>query len=533
MMKKRLFLTGISAAMVLALMTGCASEGIKEAGTQTAQASTTDNDDIDITAEADDSGASDDKTYAEQMENSTDGEHVINADGTTEEYTNVSIEKTGDSEGDEADFYGENSAVFATNTATLTLSDMNIHTNGTHANAVFSYGEGTTVNISDSVIETEGNCSGGIMTTGGGTMNAENLTIHTSGRSSAAIRSDRGGGTVNVTGGSYTTDGVGSPAIYSTADITVSDADLTSTASEGIVVEGKNSVTLNNVNLSADNNQKNSDKSDNYKAVMIYQSMSGDAAEGKASFTMNGGTLTNENGDVFFVNNTVADISLSGASITNNGDGVFLRAEAAGWGNEGSNGGHVNMYAEGQDINGDMVVDDISTLNLYLSDGSVFTGQINSDGEKGNVYVQLTDGATWKLTGDSYIGSLTCDADSIDLNGYTLYVEGKAYENGTAVSGEAYEIESSAADSGDRQAPPDGERPELPDDFDPSSLPKDMQAPPDFENGERPEKPSGDMDGMTPPDLNNGERPEKPSGDMNNPPQKPSGDNTNGPEAAN
>ena len=113
-------------------------------------------------------------------------------------YSNTGVTKTGNADGDEADFYGENSAVFATESGTLTINDSLIETNGTHANAVFSYGEGTTVNIADSVIETQGDCSGGIMTTGGGTMNAENLTINTSGRSSAAIRSDRGGGTVNV-----------------------------------------------------------------------------------------------------------------------------------------------------------------------------------------------------------------------------------------------------------------------------------------------------------------------------------------------
>ena len=50
---------------------------------------------------------------------------------------------------------------------------------------------------------------GGIQTTGG-TTNAENLTVDTSGNSSAAIRSDRGGGTVNVTGGTYTSNGYNS-----------------------------------------------------------------------------------------------------------------------------------------------------------------------------------------------------------------------------------------------------------------------------------------------------------------------------------
>lgn len=390
---------------------------------------------------------------ARYLDNSSDGEHVILADGESASYVNCIITKTGDSEGDEADFYGENSAVFATNGATLELSDLQISTNGTHANAVFSYGEGTTVDISDSVIETSGNCSGGIMTTGGGTMNATGLTVHTTGNSSAPIRSDRGGGTVNVYGGSYISEGKGSPVIYSTADITVSDAKLTSTSAQGVVVEGKNSVTLNNVTLTAENVSKNSDKSDWYQAVMIYQSMSGDAASGIAEFTMNGGSLTNRNGDIFFVNNTVANINLSDAEITNEGGGVFLRAAAAGWGSEGSNGGHVTMAADAQAIDGDLLVDSVSSLNLYLTNGSVLTGAINPGGEEGDVYVELEEGSTWTLTGDSYITALTCSADAVDLNGYTLYVNGKAYESGTESAGDAIEVVLSNTGSGEGSAP--------------------------------------------------------------------------------
>ena len=403
--------------------------------------------------------AKDDIKVNETMENSENGAHAIQADGETAEYANVAVTKTGDSEGDDADFYGENAAVFATNGATLTLSDMVVTTDGTHANGVFSYGEGTTVNISDSYIETSGNCSGGLMTTGGAAMNATNLTIHTTGNSSAAIRSDRGGGTVNVTGGSYTTDGTGSPAIYSTADITVNDAALTSTASQGVVVEGKNSVTLNDVQLVADNNKKNSDKSSFYQAVMIYQSMSGDATEGEASFTANGGSIQNANGDIFFVNNTQATINLSGTDIENqDADGLFLRAAAAGWGSEGSNGGHVTLNASGQTISGDMAVDSVSSLNLYLADGSTFEGAINSGSQEGDVYVELSGGSKWVLSGDSYISSLTCEADSIDLNGHTLYVDGKAYEAGTAQTGEAVKVEvsSSKSGSGESAGKPDG-----------------------------------------------------------------------------
>lgn len=458
----------LMAALITASLAACNNSSPQEDTTTAASAAATESAETDAATQAATQASTQaateaksaklsesDITISETIENSEDGGHAITADGETADYKNTKVVKTGDSDsGDEADFYGDNAAIFATNGGKLTLSDMVIDTNGKHANGVFSYGEGTTVDISNSYIKTSGDCSGGLMTTGGGTTNATNLTIETSGRSSAAIRSDRGGGTVNVDGGSYTTTGTGSPVVYSTADITVSNADMTSTASQGVVVEGKNSVTLNNVTMNADNNTKNSDKSDWYQAVMIYQSMSGDAAQGKSSFTMEGGALTNANGDIFFVNNTATDIYLTNATIVNNDtNGYFLRAAAAGWGSEGSNGGQVSLYAKQQTINGDMIVDDVSNLNLYLSDSSTFTGAINSTGQAGEVYVELSGGAKWVLSGDSYITSLTCDADSIDLNGHKLYVNGKEYTAGTASTGTAIEVVSTGGNGGD--TPPD------------------------------------------------------------------------------
>ncbi|MBQ6439702.1 MAG: hypothetical protein IJJ06_06100 [Mogibacterium sp.] len=456
--KAKIFLACILAAVMISGMCACSAQ---------------DNRTSQETEEAASYLTKEDITVGETISNDADGEHAIEVSAEEAEYSSIGVTKTGNADGDEADFYGENSAIFATEKGILTITDSLIETNGQHANAVFSYGEGTTVNISDSVIETQGNCSGGLMTTGGGKMNAENLTINTSGNSSAAIRSDRGGGTVNVSEGYYKTTGTGSPVVYSTADITVSDSYMESTASQVIVVEGKNSVTLNNDTLTADNNTKNGDKSDYYQAVMIYQSMSGDAAEGTSSFTANGGSITNKNGDIFFVNNTATEISLSGVEISNeDADGVFLRAEAAGWGNEGSNGGKVNMTASGQVINGDMLVDDISVLNLYLKANSAFTGAINSNGQSGDVYVEIEDGSTWTLTADSYVSGLTVsEGSAIDLNGYKLYVDGKEYSSGSASTGEAFDISTGNSsgngtpdgNGGPGGNPPDGEPPEKPD----------------------------------------------------------------------
>ncbi len=439
------------------------------------------------------------------FEASGDNEHALAADGETVSYDNIIVNKTGNGDGDEADFYGENAAVFATNKADMTIKNATITSDGSHANAVFSYGEGTKLAISDSTIHTTSNNSGGIMVTGGGSLNADNLTVDTKGGSSAPIRSDRGGGTMNVTGGTYSSYGKGSPAVYSTADINVSNATLYADVSEGIVVEGANSVTLNDVNATASHTEHNSDKSDHYQAVMIYQSMSGDADEGTASFNMKGGSLTSQNGGLFFVNNTVATIGLEDVKMTNASDDL-LTVAAAGWGKEGANGGQVTLNAIEQDLDGVITVDDISTLNLLLGKDSNFSGSVDG---KGEVYVELKDGAKWVLTGDSAISSLTCDADSIDLNGFTLTVDGKEYEAGTASTGTRIEVKETRG-KGTRPEKPDGDAAGKPDGG-PNGNPPEGRGgnSPEKSDGNPPEKPEGAPDGNPP---------EKPSG---NPPAKP------------
>ena len=383
-----------------------------------------------------------DKTITEgSYSSSTADENAISASGDINvDISNVTVEKTGDSDGgDNTSFYGTNSAILAKSGATLNLKNITVTTDATGANGVFSYGgsattsnsssDGTTVNISDSTITTTKDNSGGIMTTGGGVMNATNLTINTAGTSSAAIRSDRGGGDVTVNKGTYTTTGQGSPAIYSTANIKVSNATLISKASEGVVIEGKNSVTLDNVELT-DSNTKLNGQSTTYKNIFLYQSMSGDADTGVAEFTAKDSKITTNNGDTLYVTNTTATITLENNTIVNNdSEGNFLRVQKDSWGNSGSNGGDVTLVMKNQTAKGNIVVDSISTLDIELSDSSSFEGAINKDNSAKSITLKLDKSSKIKLTSDSYVTSLD-NADSsnsnIDFNGYKLYVNGKA-----------------------------------------------------------------------------------------------------------
>ena len=358
---------------------------------------------------------------------------------------NPTVIKSGDSNGgDNCNFYGLNAGLLVMGGSTTTITGGTIETSASGANGIFSYGgnggrngaagDGTTVVISDTTIVTDGDGSGGIMTTGGGITYATNLDVTTSGRSSAAIRTDRGGGTVVVDGGTYTTSGLGSPAIYSTADITVKNSSLVSNLSEGVCIEGMNSITLEDCDLTASNTQCNGNATF-HDTIMIYQSMSGDADSGTSSFTMTGGSLTSLSGHMFHVTNTHAVITLDGVKLSNQGSDILLSVCDDGW-HGASN--VAELVTHNQQLDGTILVGDNSTLKLILSDGSTFKGTVSGEIENaknelistevGSVSVTLDSTSTWTLTADTWIDAFEGDASRVTGNGYTLYVNGTALE---------------------------------------------------------------------------------------------------------
>lgn len=371
---------------------------------------------------------SEDGTYSGKSYTSTgDDENALRVDGAAVTLDGVTVDKSAGatSNTEDGDFYGMNAALLTMNGATVTIKNATVTPSAQNGNGVFSYGSGTTVNISDSTITTTADNSGG-------TTSASNLVVETSGNSSAAIRSDRGGGTVNVSGGAYTSNGYNSPAVYSTADITVKNANLTANNSEALVIEGKNAITLEDCYVTGNmSDTKGTSSSENVRNVMIYQSMSGDADVGTSVFSMTGGSFVGSSGDMFYITNTHCLLTLSGVNIVNNdADGALLRvvgnSTSRGWGTAGSNGAQVEFTADGQTLSGDIIVDTISTLTMTMKNGSTFTGTINiidnAEGDTAvsdNAIVAIENGCTWNLTGNCTLTSLTNNG-TINFNGYTI-----------------------------------------------------------------------------------------------------------------
>jgi hypothetical protein len=234
-----------------------------------------------------------------------------------------------------------------------------------------------------------------------------------------------------VDGGSYTSTGSGSPAVYVTADITISNASLTATGSEALCLEGLNSVRLTDCTL--EGNMPDQEQNDNTWTVILYQSMSGDSEVGQGTFEMTGGKLVSHNGGLFYTTNTDSVFILDHVEIEAAEDSeYFLRCTGnlnqRGWGATGQNGANCSFKAISQSMNGDIVWDSISTLDLSLTNGSVLTGAVLDDescageGGEGGCEMVIDETSRWVVTGDSTLTKLVCAGTMLDDSGESVTV---------------------------------------------------------------------------------------------------------------
>ena len=331
------------------------------------------------------------------------------------------FDKTGNTTNDDnSNFHGQNAVVLGIEGSQTSIKDSNITSNSIGSNAVFATGEVSVINVENTNIHTKGDSSRGLDATYKGTVNGKNLTITTEGAHSATLATDRGEGTITAEAAKLTTSGTGSPVIYSTGNITANNVNGVANKSEIGVVEGKNSITLTNSNVTGYHDN----------GFMLYQSFSGDAESGIARLKAENNTLTTHGTGAFiYVNNTTAEADLTGNTILMPNTTTLVKAAAdSRWGKDGENGGHLTLRASNQELNGNIVADSSSTVSLDMTNGSSLVGAVNTNNTAKEVTLKLSKDSTWTLTGDSYVKSLTNEdttGENIHLNGYKLVVADK------------------------------------------------------------------------------------------------------------
>ena len=296
----------------------------------------------------------------------------------------------------------------------------------------------TEATVSNVKITTHSDKSRGLDATYNGIINAENVIINTDGQSCAALATDRGEGQVHVKNSEINTgvskdSGRGSPLIYSTGNITAENTKGTAYVSQIACIEGKNSIELTNCDLTgyAEGNRQDGDEYVDLGGVFIYQSMSGDADVGTSTFTAKDSSLSiaedssvSGTAPMFHITNTACVINLENTECTF-ASNIFLEASGQNqWGTEGSNGGVCELNTDNEDINGNIIVDEISSLTWNMKN-TKFTGAVNSTG---NTTVSVGEGSTWTLTGDSSVSSLEVSGE-IEYGEYSLTVNGQTYNS--------------------------------------------------------------------------------------------------------
>ena len=380
----------------------------------------------------------------------TDVNGILVENGGTATVTNATVSKSGDdTDGDNCNFYGVNAiALSVGEDSTLYISDSRLTADSEGSNALFATDSGT-IYASGVTISTTSNSSRGLDATYDGTIIADSMTISTEGDHCATIATDRGGGTVSATNSTLTTEGSGSPILYSTGDIEVSGIVGTASGSQVAGMEGYNTIIIDDSDLESTlTGLTGSDPVAN--AVIIYQSTSGDAETSTGSvalFQATDSTLTSavEDGAFFYVTNTSTNIVLSNTTLDYDSESSnLLQAEgndSNGWGTSGSNGATVTFTALGETIDGTISVDTISYADVYLLDGTTWTGATeiteNSDATEETdeqITINVSSDSTWVVTESCTVSSLNVEDGGkiVDEDGNTvsIVVDGKTVVEG-------------------------------------------------------------------------------------------------------
>ena len=364
---------------------------------------------------------------------------VLVENGGTLTMTGGTLTKSGDdSNGDNCNFYGLNSILLSVGEGSqATVSGTSLSATSEGSNGIFATDSGT-VYANDDTITTTADNSRGLDATYDGTIVANGMTISTQGNHCAGIATDRGGGNISVTDSTLSTAGSGSPLLYSTGDIEVSGVTGTASGSQIAGMEGLNTILINDSTLESTNDAiSGSDPIEN--GVIIYQSTSGDAESTTgeaATFQASGSTLKSAitSGAMFYFTNTSANVVLSDTTLDyDSTDANLIYAagnDSNSWGTAGSNGATVSFTGIGEDMSGDVVADTISSVDLYLTAGTTWTGaasieeNANGSTSEAPLSVNVDGTSSWVVDGDSTVTDLTV-ADGgkvVDASGNTVTI---------------------------------------------------------------------------------------------------------------
>ncbi len=294
---------------------------------------------------------------------------------------------------------GDNNTGFftASKGAKLTASDLALTTNGIHSNAVDARGETELNNVS---ITTLGDQSYGLYVdsneaTNAGlplaTLTAKDMKINTTGSNSAAVVAARAG-IMDLDGAEITTQGANSNLLVAMNDSTLSanavKGNSTGNGASAVRSYANSQMTISNSELSATGALANG----------IYTQ--GFDADHQAVVTLDNSLVSSATSEGILAAGANTRINVNNGSTVQSGNGILLRAKS--YTDTGVTAqSQVNLSASNSHMEGEIIVDTGSVVDVYLNSGSEWQGITASTNS-----VNIDDSSLWTLTGDSTISQM-------------------------------------------------------------------------------------------------------------------------------
>ena len=339
--------------------------------------------------------------------------------------TGDTLTKSGDASSNESsDLFGLNAALLVTHGGHATLTDTKISTSGLGATGAYGYSKGTYINLTNGTIATTGNYAAAAEVSERAMMKVKNTTASTAGYGAPALKVSKNGGIILVEDSQFTTAGQNAHGVYTAGDVTLTNSTVNAQNTKAAVIKNNNTLTLENATL-----EGNETGSLPYNIVM-YSDADAIGTMGTQQFEAKGSHLISHKGGMFYVTGTRGKITLENTTLEQDKTQPILTIVGNngtfGWGEPGSNGGHVEMILGNQTLEGNILVDSISDINLSIRDNSTWTGALdiidNAEGGtpyKTNADIFIAEGSTWNLTADSKATSVF-NLGTINYNGHTI-----------------------------------------------------------------------------------------------------------------
>lgn len=297
----------------------------------------------------------------------------------------------------------------------LEINDKTYQSEVNNETVMMAVDERGRLDVDRTMAGTLGRKSPGMITLGGGLLEGSQVTVTTAGQDSPAVKACDGNSIIEFENSTLETEALRSPCVESAGNVSLSNVTATAQSSSAISL-----INGGIVNLKGSNVVSFGENAFNIAA--------GKSQDSGSKLTIDHSTVESKgNGALIKITGAKTYVKMIGSQLMSDSDTlVDIRKDKTG------NGARLLLYGVDQTFEGSILCDRQSKVKVVLTEGSIFTGALNTAGTAAYSKICLSKESVWNLTADSYAGSIvngdeTCA--NINSNGFNIFYDSSNVAN--------------------------------------------------------------------------------------------------------